>query len=122
MRDKELCATILGVLAPGWVRDVALRPAAQEVDVSVGHDGSEGLSCPRCGRARGRHDTRRRSWRHLDTCQFRTTLTEVSRRLRVSWDEFDGIQQRAVRRGLARRAAEPIVRVGVDETSFQRRD
>ena len=39
----------------------------------------------------------------------------------VSWDELDGIQQRAVRRGLVRRAAEPIVRVGVDETSFQRR-
>lgn len=166
MRDKDLYATFLGVRAPWLVREVELRSAAQEVEVFIEHDGSEGLRCPKCGQACGRHDTRRRSWRHLDTCQFRTTLTAevprvqcpehgvlqlevpwsergsrftamfeslaidwlreanltaVSRRLRVSWDELDGIQQRAVRRGLARRAAEPIVRVGVDETSFQRR-
>jgi len=149
MRDKDLYAPILGVRAPWSVRDVELRPAVQEVEVFIEHAGSVGLSCPQCGQACGRHDTRRRSWRHLDICQFRTTLTAevprvqcpehgvlqlavpwaergsrfatlleslaidwlreanltaVSRRLRASWDELDGIQQRAVRRGLARRS------------------
>ena len=42
--------------------------------------------------------------------------------LRVSWDEADGIQSRAVRRGLARKAAAPppVRRVCVDEKSFGR--
>ena len=35
--------------------------------------------------------------------------------LRISWDEADGIKQRAVARGLAGRAAAPVRRVCVDE-------
>jgi transposase len=45
----------------------------------------------------------------------------VKRRLRLSWDEADGIMQRAVRRGLARRKQEVVPHVGVDEKSFQKR-
>ena len=45
----------------------------------------------------------------------------VSALLGLSWDEVDGIQQRAVARGLARRKLEPVRHLGVDETSFQRR-
>lgn len=45
----------------------------------------------------------------------------VSSLLGLSWDEVDGIQQRAVARGLARRELEPVRHLGVDETSFQRR-
>lgn len=37
--------------------------------------------------------------------------------LRVSWDEADGIKQRAINRGLRRRRPEPIKRVCVDEKS-----
>ena len=166
MRDKDLYAAILGVRAPWSVGEVQLRPATQEVEVFIQHDGSASLCCPQCGQACGRYDTRRRSWRHLDTCQFHTVLTAdvprvscpehgvlqlnvpwaergsrftalfeslaidwlresnltaVARRLRVSWEELDGIQRRAVQRGLARRAVEPISKLGVDETSFQKR-
>jgi transposase len=49
------------------------------------------------------------------------SLATVARRLRLSWDQVDGIQARAVRRGLARRKRERITHVGVDETSYQRR-
>ena len=38
--------------------------------------------------------------------------------LRISWDEADGIKQRAVQRGLARKKAQPLPRLGVDEKSF----
>lgn len=166
MHDKELYATILGVSLPWVVREVEVRASTEEVEVFIEHDGSEALRCPDCGEEGPRYDVRRRSWRHLDTCQYRTTLTAdvprvkcgrhgvrqvqapwaergsrftamfeclaidwlkessisaVSRRLRLSWDELYGIQSRAVRRGLDRRQEELISVVGVDETSFQRR-
>ena len=38
----------------------------------------------------------------------------------LSWDEVDGIMQRAVR-GLERREVQAPQRIGVDETSFQKR-
>jgi transposase len=49
------------------------------------------------------------------------SLTAVARRLSLSWDELDGIQRRAVRRGLARRSRVTATTLGVDETSFQKR-
>ena len=49
------------------------------------------------------------------------TISAVARRLRLTWDQVDGIMQRAVRRGLARRADLAPTRIGVDETSFQKR-
>jgi len=44
----------------------------------------------------------------------------VADQLRLSWDEVHAIQERAVKRGLERRKAEPITRLGVDEKSFTR--
>ncbi len=49
------------------------------------------------------------------------SLSAVSRQLRLSWDEVEGIQARAVRRGLERREKRYPRRIGVDETSFQKR-
>jgi transposase len=49
------------------------------------------------------------------------SFAAVARQLRMTWDEVAGIQERAVRRGLARRERKPPARIGVDETSFQRR-
>ena len=45
----------------------------------------------------------------------------IARRLRLSWDQVARIQKRAVTRGLARRESRPPTRIGVDETSFQKR-
>lgn len=50
-----------------------------------------------------------------------TTLTGLARLLGISWGEAEGILARAVARGLARRAQEPVRFLGVDETSFQKR-
>ena len=44
----------------------------------------------------------------------------VADQLRLSWDEVHAIQERAVKRGLERRKAEPVARLGVDEKSFTR--
>ena len=129
--------------------------------------GGESFRCPECGGAASRHDSRRRRWRHLPTCQYRTILTAdvprvrcaehgvrtvgvpwsdpgsrftalfealvidwlgeasisaVARLLDLSWDQVDGVMERAVKRGLERRGSVPASRVlGVDETSFQKR-
>jgi transposase len=40
--------------------------------------------------------------------------------LRLSWDEIHGIMERAVERGLARREAEPVTQIGVDEKAFRK--
>lgn len=44
----------------------------------------------------------------------------VAHRLDLSWDEVHTIMERAVARGLARRAAEPVTYVGVDEKAFRK--
>ncbi|NNE33717.1 MAG: ISL3 family transposase [Rhodothermales bacterium] len=49
------------------------------------------------------------------------SFAAVARQIGLSWDQVAGIQERAVRRGLARREHRYPRRIGVDETSFQRR-
>ena len=49
------------------------------------------------------------------------SVKAVARRMRLSWTAVDGIMQRAVARGLARRETEAVRRLSVDETSFRRR-
>ena len=165
MHDKELYARILNVEAPWRVADVELNEQDGEVVVQVEHDGGP-LRCPQCGQPARRYDTRRRRWRHLDTCEYRTVLVAqmprvlcerhkvkqlgapwaenrsrftmgfealvidwlreasiaaVAHQMELSWDEVDGIMQRAVQRGLERREVQVPERIGVDETSFQKR-
>lgn len=49
------------------------------------------------------------------------SVSAVAKHLRISWDEASGIMARAVRRGLERRTTEVVKHVGVDETSFAKR-
>jgi transposase len=44
----------------------------------------------------------------------------VAKQLHLSWDEIHLILDRAVRRGLERRQAGPVYRLGVDEKAFQK--
>ena len=44
----------------------------------------------------------------------------VSERLALSWDEIHAIMERAVERGLARRQAEPVSFLGIDEKAFRK--
>ena len=49
------------------------------------------------------------------------SISGVAQLLKLSWEEVAGIQERAVNRGLERRRKQPLIAVGVDETSFQKR-
>jgi transposase len=46
--------------------------------------------------------------------------TAVAGQLHLSWDEIHGIMERAVKRGLERREAEPVSQLGIDEKAFRK--
>jgi transposase len=164
--SRTLYATLLGITEPWGVELVEMKQEAGEVHVTVALPANTRWVCPECLAAAPIHDHQDRTWRHLDTCQFKTlvharvprlncpahgirqlrvawaepgsrftalfealaidwlkqaSVSAVAKQLRITWDEADGIMQRAVRRGLARRKLEPPRYVGADETSFQRR-
>ena len=56
----------------------------------------------------------------LDWLQ-QASIAGVAGMMGLSWDEVDGVMRRGVERGLARRQVEVPERLGVDETSFQKR-
>ncbi len=163
--QKTMYAAILGLTKPWEVESVEVKLNPGEVHVHVALPDKTAWVCPECLSKAPIHDHQDRSWRHLDTCQYKTLvharvprldcpqhgvkqlkvpwaepgshftalfecltidwLTQasfkaVAAQLRLTWDEVDGIQQRAVRRGLERRKLDPPRYVGVDETSFQK--
>lgn len=165
MKDTQLYQQILGETTPWRVTAVRLDAGAQTIEIEMALNGGELWGCPECGGAMHMHDTERRRWRHLDSCQFKTfvvadvprvncpkdgtqtvkvpwaeprgrfttlferfaidvmlacSTSQAGKLLRISWDEADGIKQRAVKRGLARRKDEPVRRVCVDEKAVGR--
>jgi transposase len=164
MRDTELYRAILGLESPWTVARVELDVKVGQVDVYAEHGKRKTWPCPECDAACGLHDhDEERTWRHLDSCQFKTLLhagiprvrceehgvrqvrvpwaeaggrftalferwaievlheTSVeggSRLLGLSWDEAHHIMERAVARGMARRAARIPTYLGLDEKAF----
>jgi len=81
MRDKELYRRILGIEEPWGVADVELQLERGEVLVHVVNR-EQRPPCPECGHPSPGYDSRARSWRHLDTCQYRTILMVMVPRVR----------------------------------------
>ena len=75
MRDRKLYAKLPGITSSWVVRDVDVRLEKGEVEVFIGFGESSSATCPECGAECPGYDTRTRSWRHLDTMQYRTMLT-----------------------------------------------
>nr|VFJ93868.1 MAG: zinc-finger of transposase IS204/IS1001/IS1096/IS1165 [Candidatus Kentron sp. LFY] len=166
MRDTDLYTRILGVEAPWQVSIVEVEMAKREIVVQVERKTGAKLCCPIRGKESPGYDSRRRRWRHLDTCQYKTildgnvprvecpehgvvttwvpwaepnsgftamfealvidwlkegTTSAVSRLMGLSWNAIDGMMQRAVKRGLARRGKIRARRLGIDETAFKKR-
>lgn len=74
MDEKSLYAHILNLTAPWQVKSLTLDENAGSVTVTVGIAENIQLTCPTCGKSCPVHDHRHRKWRHLDTCQFATTV------------------------------------------------
>jgi len=56
----------------------------------------------------------------IDVIHQCSTLSGACRLVRISWDEAWGVMARAVARGQARKTAQPIRYVGVDEKAFRK--
>lgn len=74
MDELDLYEQILDLSAPWFVEQVQLSKNTKNVDVYVLCDTDIQLICPKCHAPCPRYDSRKRSWRHLDTCQFPTLV------------------------------------------------
>ncbi len=165
VRPKDI-RRLLGIHSPWEVSDVTIAHKTREVQIRVTCKAGHPLRCPECDAICPGYDQRRRQWRHLDMCAYRTlvvadlppvacsehgvrtvsvpwaqprarftvefeslvidwlqeaSVSTVARLMDVSWNAIDGIMQRAVERGLARRSEQRVAHIGVDETSFRKR-
>ena len=98
MEDTELYRHVLGLEKPWRVGRVQLDMKQERVDVWAVHEEGQSWPCPECGAELAVYDhAPERSWRHLDTCQFKTFLhariprvacpTHGVRQVKVSWAE-----------------------------------
>lgn len=93
MRDVDLYAWILGIQAPWHVEGVELDKQNEEVRVLIRLKDGARCVCPTCKRVCQRYDARRRTWRHLDTCQFKTILDADVPRVTCEEHEEHGVVQ-----------------------------
>lgn len=86
MQDKTLSEQILGLSEPWFVERVELDVTEQRVTLFVEHRAAATWACPHGSQAAPLYDhSPVRTWRHLDTCQFRTHVQ--ARPPRVECDE-----------------------------------
>jgi transposase len=75
MQDTELYRYLLGIEEPWAVERVVLDVKNQRVDVWATHQEGIRWPCPECGAMTSLYDhAPERTWRHLDSCQFKTFL------------------------------------------------
>jgi transposase len=96
MNDTKLYEQILGLQPPWSVQSVTMKKDEGTIEVDVVC--AETLwGCPQCGQRMHKHDSERRRWRHLDSCQFKTIVVadvprvkcpqHGSQTVRVPWAE-----------------------------------
>ena len=71
---SKLYEAVLGLSAPWSIEHVETKLDAGEVHVTVALPSDTRWVCPECHAEAPIHDHQERSWRHLDTCQFRTIV------------------------------------------------
>src|SRR5690349_14751044 len=91
MEDTELYSRLLGLETPWTVESVTLDMARQQVDVRAIHEEGFRWACPKCEASLGLYDhAEERTWRHLDSMQFKTFLHARIPRVKCP---KDGVQQ-----------------------------
>ena len=74
MDQLTLYDRILGLSSPWKTTSVDLDESSEEILVLVTYDRDSPPLCPICHKSGHIYDTRRRAWRHLDTCQYKTII------------------------------------------------
>lgn len=90
---KELYYHLLSLQDPWTVKEVKFDTTAQQVDIEVIYNSSS-CSCPKCGSLCPIYDfVQERSWRHLDSCGYKTYVHAKIPRGKC---EKDGILQTTI--------------------------
>ena len=63
-------AAVLSLCPPWSVADVRVDERRVQVTVTMAARSDARLRCPECGKACPGYDTKRRTWRQLDTCNY----------------------------------------------------
>jgi transposase len=75
MDTTELYTMLLGMKPPWSIVEVRVDETEEQVDVETEHEAGTRFPCPECGDLLPVYDhTPARSWRHLDSCHYRTFL------------------------------------------------
>jgi transposase len=75
MQDIDLYQQVLGLTEPWFVERVQLNVAELRVDIWLAHRPGVKWPCPKCDEHPVGYDhAPQRTWRHMDTCQFKTFL------------------------------------------------
>ena len=75
MNTESLFTAALGLAPPWQVLDIQFDPEKGRIDFKVGFSSGSKFSCPECGEsAQSVHDTRSRTWRHLNFFQYQAYL------------------------------------------------
>lgn len=75
MNSESLFTAALGLMSPWQVLDVQFDPEKGRIDFKVGFPSGAKFSCPECGEVeQSVHDTRARTWRHLNFFQYQAFI------------------------------------------------
>ena len=75
MNSESLFTAALGLMSPWQVLDIQFDLEKGRIDFNVGFSSGAKFSCPECGEEeQGVHDTRARTWRHLNFFQYQAFI------------------------------------------------
>jgi transposase len=85
LNSESLFTVALGLIPPWQVLDIQFDPEKGRIDFEVGFASGAKFSCPSCDEAgQGVHDTRHRTWRHLNFFQYQAFIHADLPRVRCS--------------------------------------
>jgi transposase len=85
VNSESLFTAALGLMPPWQVLDIQFDPEKGRIDFQVGFSSGAKFACPECGDAeQGVHDTRARTWRHLNFFQYQAFIHANLPRVRCS--------------------------------------
>lgn len=85
MNSESLFTAALGLASPWQVLDIQFDPKEGRINFNVGFSSGAKFSCPACGETeQGVHDTRERTWRHLNFFQYQAFIHADLPRVRCS--------------------------------------
>lgn len=85
MQASDLYKKVLGIDAPWYILTIDIDEKRHQVTIELDHESGSKLACSNCGDKCGVHDHQKsRTWRHLNTCQYKTYLKASVPRLKCS--------------------------------------